>query len=70
MLRDMMATYAHLQGKQLQRFQRPVCHAGGSGFTLVNPAERWASVLSIRVRPSQRENSLSRLKRDNSVTRQ
>lgn len=41
----------------LKRFQRPVSHAGASGFELVNPAGRWAPVLSSMVRPSQRENS-------------
>jgi hypothetical protein len=58
-----MATCAHSLNK-LQRFQRAV-HAGASGFELVNPAGRWASVSSSRVRPSQRENS----ERDATVTR-
>lgn len=51
-----MATCAHSLKKSLKRFLRAV-HAGASGFELVNPAGRWASVLSSRVRPSQRENS-------------
>lgn len=55
--RDMMATCAHSLNK-LQRFHGPVCHRGASGFELVNPAGRWASVSSSRVRPSQRENSV------------
>lgn len=51
-----VATVAHLQGKfWFERFQHAV-HAGASGFELVNPAGRWASVSSSRVRPSQREN--------------
>lgn len=55
--RDTMATCAHSLDKRFKRFQRPVSHAGASGFELVNPAGRWASVSSSRVRPSQRENS-------------
>lgn len=36
---------------KLQRFQRPVCHVGGSGFLLVKPADRWESVSPGRVPP-------------------
>lgn len=53
---DTLATVAHSKGKVFKRFPRAV-HAGASGFELVNPAGRWASVSSSRVRPSQRENS-------------
>jgi len=34
-----------------KRFQHLVSHAGASGFELVNPAGRWAPVLSGRVLP-------------------
>lgn len=51
----MMATYAHSLKKSLKRFQRPVSRAGGFGFLLVKPANRWGFVCSSRVRPSQRK---------------